>query len=46
MWLDQAFPHLAQESYLVSSPTEPRYKWIPYTAGDTSSWWQHLPGYR
>ena len=46
MWIDQAFPRLAQEGYLITSQPDPRYNCIAYAAGDTSSWLQHLPGYR
>ena len=46
MWIDQAFPRLAQEGYLITSQPDQNYNCIAYAAGDTGSWWSHLPGYR
>ena len=46
MWIDQAFPRLAQEGYLITSQPDQNYNCIAYTAGDTGSWWSHLHGYR
>ena len=36
MWIDRAFPRLAQEGYLITNLPDQRYNCIGYAAGNTS----------
>ena len=45
-WIDTTFPRLAQEGYDITSNPDRTYNCVAWAAGDTTTWWQHFPGYR
>ena len=46
MWIDDTFPNLAKEGYEVTSVPSDVYNCIAYAAGDETTWWSHVAGYR
>jgi hypothetical protein len=38
----EAFPRLAAEGYLTTSPVDPSYNCIAWAAGSSSQWWQPI----
>lgn len=46
VWIDDAFPGLAAESYTITSEPNEAYNCIAWAAGDQTTWWSHASGYR
>ncbi len=46
MWIDDAFPELVMTGYTVTSHPTEAYNCIAWAAGDQSTWWSHVAGYR
>ncbi len=46
MWIDDSFPDLSTDRYTITSSPSDDYNCIAWAAGDKTSWWSHLPGYR
>ena len=46
MWIDNDFPNIGIDGYTVTSNPSEDYNCIAWAAGDTTSWWSHMPGYR
>ena len=46
--LENTFPNLKPDYYLIASPSTPRYNCFVWAAGDDRHWWEpirHIPGY-